>query len=257
MTFSIWFAFTGKSVFFKKHLRREKTTVGPSPSILFVLVLFSTSLFPRRPFTPGVFGWLSHGWRCQPRSWCGGAMPTILHTVAAEPRFLTSPHLTLFLINEEHLRVLLPGERLVSSPQTIPRYMLRKSKKRVGPCWDNNASSLFKKSFGGRSFKHNSSINQKQQQRKQTRVGGYWERQQWKLLGVKSASVDHSPCLSSQSVLREPLKRQDKSTFYFSRGTQFYIGGPDETLSWTTKFIGGNYIPVTRILLLTLSSEQL
>jgi hypothetical protein len=45
--------------------------------------------------------------------------------------------------------------------------------------------------------------------------------------------------------------------FIFSRGTQFSIGGPNNTLSRTAKFIGGNYIPVTRILLLTLSSEQL
>ncbi len=35
-----------------------------------------------------------------------------------EPRFLDSPHLTLLLVNEEHLRTILPGERLVTSPPT-------------------------------------------------------------------------------------------------------------------------------------------
>jgi hypothetical protein len=33
-----------------------------------------------------------------------------------EPRFLDSPHLTLLLVNEEHLRAILPGERLVNPP---------------------------------------------------------------------------------------------------------------------------------------------
>jgi len=34
------------------------------------------------------------------------------------PRFLDSPHLTLLLVNEEHLQAILPGERLVTSPPT-------------------------------------------------------------------------------------------------------------------------------------------
>ncbi len=33
-----------------------------------------------------------------------------------EPRFLDSPHLTLLLVNAEHLQAILPGERLVTSP---------------------------------------------------------------------------------------------------------------------------------------------
>jgi hypothetical protein len=35
-----------------------------------------------------------------------------------ESRFFDSPHLTLLLVNEEHLRAILPGERLVTSPPT-------------------------------------------------------------------------------------------------------------------------------------------
>ncbi len=33
-----------------------------------------------------------------------------------EPRFLTSPHLTFLLVDVEHLRALLPGEWIVTSP---------------------------------------------------------------------------------------------------------------------------------------------
>jgi hypothetical protein len=45
-----------------------------------------------------------------------GRCPPYGTPVTAEPRFLTSPHLTLFLVNEEHLKALLPGEQIVTSP---------------------------------------------------------------------------------------------------------------------------------------------
>jgi hypothetical protein len=45
-----------------------------------------------------------------------GRCPPYSTPVTAEPRFLASSHLTLLLVNEEHLRALLPGERIVASP---------------------------------------------------------------------------------------------------------------------------------------------
>jgi hypothetical protein len=52
-----------------------------------------------------------------------GRCPPYGTPVTAEPRFLTAPHLTLLLVNEEHLRALFPGERISSLPQLLPRYM--------------------------------------------------------------------------------------------------------------------------------------
>jgi hypothetical protein len=45
-----------------------------------------------------------------------GRCPPYSTPVTAEPRFLASPHLTLLLVNEDHLRALLPGDQIVASP---------------------------------------------------------------------------------------------------------------------------------------------
>jgi hypothetical protein len=50
--------------------------------------------------------------RCPPYSWQS------VGSSAVEPRFLTSPHLILFVPSEEHVRAILQGERIVTySPQ--------------------------------------------------------------------------------------------------------------------------------------------
>jgi hypothetical protein len=45
-----------------------------------------------------------------------GRCPPYGTLATAEPHFLASPHLTLLLVNKEHLRALLPGERIMTSP---------------------------------------------------------------------------------------------------------------------------------------------
>ncbi len=50
--------------------------------------------------------------------WCPPYSGRVSSPRDVEPRFLDSPHLTLLLVNEEHLRAILTGERLVTSPPT-------------------------------------------------------------------------------------------------------------------------------------------
>jgi hypothetical protein len=45
-----------------------------------------------------------------------GRCPPYSRGDPVESRFVNSPHLTLLLVNDEHLRALLPGERIVTSP---------------------------------------------------------------------------------------------------------------------------------------------
>jgi hypothetical protein len=106
---------------FLKTFWTKKLALVLPPSICFVLVLFSTSLFPRWSFIPGVFGCsrvmaadstcdLESVGRCTPYSTRASSPRDV------EPRILDYPHLTLLLVNEEHLRAILPGEQLVNSP---------------------------------------------------------------------------------------------------------------------------------------------
>ncbi len=108
-------------IFFSKKVWTKKLPLVLPPSICFVLVLFSTSLFPRRSFIPGVLGCsrvMAADFTRDPESVrrCPPCSMRASSPRDDEPRFLDSPHLTLLLVNEEHLRAILPGERIVNSP---------------------------------------------------------------------------------------------------------------------------------------------
>ncbi len=90
------------------------------PSICFVLVLFSTSLFPRRSFIPGVLGGRAMADDISREPEARGRCPPYprqpLPASVSETRFLASPHLTVFLLSHEHVLEVLRGERVVETP---------------------------------------------------------------------------------------------------------------------------------------------
>ena len=111
--------FTGKKFLFKKFLD-QKATVGSSTINLFVLVLFSTSLFPRRSFIPGVLGGrvMADDVRRDPDA-VGRCPPYPRRPIgssAPDTRFGKAPQLALLVLSPEHVGAILKGERIVNAP---------------------------------------------------------------------------------------------------------------------------------------------
>ena len=107
-------------IFFSKKFWTKKLPLVLPPSICFVLVLSSTSLFPRRSFIPGVLGGraMADDFSRDPDA-AGRGLPYLrqpLPDSASETRFWTSPHLTALVLSHDHMLEVLRGERVVTTP---------------------------------------------------------------------------------------------------------------------------------------------